>query len=410
MRIPVVVQVGISLLMTVSSALAQPAPLYGVDEHEVFRIDAATGATNTIGTLGRGLRRMTDIAVAPDGTIYALTIDSLLQFDPAAATTFEVGALNVPGNANALAADRSGRLFGATEDGTFFEVDPSTGQGRVIGSFGSTLTSEGDLAFAPDGSLYATTATNELLRIDPSTGAATVVGDTKSKQLDGLAFDADGRLYASSVGASLLIIDTSSAKAVDAGTFSNLRHMTGLAIVPLIHLRASTEGLTVRLAWDAMAASVSYVLEAGSSPGLSDLYSADIGNVTTLTASAPAGTYFLRLRPRTPAGVGAASNEVQILLGSPSCVSPPVPTGFLASVRRNQLTLQWDATPGGASYHLEAGTASGLANVYSGNVGSDTMQQFDIAGIPPMLYYLRLRAVAACGIPSAAVEIVLDRR
>ena len=240
--------------------------------------------------------RMHDVAVAPDGTIYAITPDSLLKFNPMTGLLFEVGSLHLSGRANALASDRLGRLFGATESGSLFEVNSSTGQARMIGGFGPEILSEGDLAFAPDGTLFGTSQTSLLLRIDVTTGQATVIGDLKFKQLEGLAFDADGRLYGSSTDATLISIDTSAGTAVQVGVFNNSVHMNGLAMPPVVNLRATTSGLTLALAWDALGSTLSYVLEAGSGPGLADLHKSDIGNVTTLTATAPPGTYFLRMR------------------------------------------------------------------------------------------------------------------
>ena len=396
---------------TLSSAATQPAWLYANDEKEIFQVDARSGVATTLGRLAQGPLGMADIAVTPDGTIYAVTADALLRFNRVTGLTSRIATLNLTGRANALASDRLGRLFGATDDGALFEVNPSTGLTRTVGYFGSALSSEGDLAFAPDGRLFATSSTNNLLRIDTTTGRAAIVGNTGFKQLEGLAFDADGRLYASSVAATFVSIDPSTAEAIPVGVFDNARHMTGLAIVPLVNLRAVTSGLTLTLAWDPLAFSVSYVLEAGSGPGLTDVYNGDIGNLTTLTASAPAGTYFLRMRARTATAVGFPSNELQVTLGDPHCASPSAPTGFTASVRRDVLTLEWNAVPGASSYQLEAGTAQGLANVYLGNVGSQTTQQFNLAGVPGLLYYLRLRAVASCGIASLPTsEILLDRR
>jgi streptogramin lyase len=396
---------------TISSADAQPAWLYASSAKEIFQIDPKSGAATTIGRLAQGPLPLADIAVTPDGAVYAVTSDSLLRLNPATGLTSVVAPLNVSGRANALASDRLGRLFGATDLGELFEVDGTTGQSRLIGSFGSAVFSEGDLAFAPDGTLFATSSGNDLLRVDPTTGRATPVGGVGFKQLEGLAFDADGRLYASSVAATFLVVDPTSGTAVPQGVFDNNQHMSGLAIVPLVNLRSATNGLELTLAWEPLGASLSYVLEAGSAPGLKDVYVGDIGNRTTLTASAPAaGTYFLRLRARTARGVGFPSNEVHVTLGSPHCVSPPAPTGFTADVRRETLTLEWNAVAGAISYQLEAGTARELANAYVGNVGSNTSVRFNVATVPRMPYYLRVRAVASCGLLSIPTEIVFDLR
>jgi hypothetical protein len=399
---------------TVSSAAAQPAWLYATDEKEIYQINPNNGTATTVGRLHQGPLGMADIAVTPDGVIYAITADALLRLNPATGLTSRVGLLAVSGRANALASDRMGRLFGASDLGEFFEVNPLTGQTRMIGSFGSSFVSEGDLAFAPDGTLFATSGDNNLLRIDPTSGRATLVGlvggNVAFKQLEGLAFDADGRLYASTVGATYLSVDRSTGTASALGTFTNNAHMSGLAIVPLVNLRSTTNGLDLTLAWEPLGSTVSYLLEAGSGPGLKDIYVGDIGNLTTLTTTAPPGTYFIRMRARTATGVGFPSNEVQVTLGSPHCATPLPPTGFTADERRDTLTLEWNSVPGASSYQLEAGTDRGLANVYVGNVGSTTKVQFNVAAVPRRPYYLRVRAVASCGITSIATEILFDLR
>ena len=164
MRIQLVsVVVFVIVVATISSAAAQPAWLYATDEKEIFQVDAKSGATTTVGRLHQGPLGMADIAVTPDGTIYAITADALLRLNPATGLTSRVGLLAVSGRANALASDRLGRLYGATDVGEFFEVNASTGHARVIGLFGGGLSSEGDLAFAPDGTLFATSAGGQRL-------------------------------------------------------------------------------------------------------------------------------------------------------------------------------------------------------------------------------------------------------
>jgi hypothetical protein len=54
---------------------------------------------------------------------------------------------------------------------------------------------------------------------------------------------------------------------------------------------------------------VSYVLEVGSVPGSTDLGSFAMGRATSLTAAAPPGRYYVRVRPANVCGLGPASNE-----------------------------------------------------------------------------------------------------
>jgi hypothetical protein len=75
----------------------------------------------------------------------------------------------------------------------------------------------------------------------------------------------------------------------------------------------SINGGTVALAWNAAAGNpASYIVEAGSGPGATNLANSDLGSVaTSLTATGVArGIYFARIRAKNLCGVSATSNEV----------------------------------------------------------------------------------------------------
>jgi hypothetical protein len=59
----------------------------------------------------------------------------------------------------------------------------------------------------------------------------------------------------------------------------------------------------------------SYLVEAGSAPGLTDLGSFPLASVsTTLTGSAPPkGTYYLRVRAENGAGISGPTNEAKLI-------------------------------------------------------------------------------------------------
>lgn len=71
---------------------------------------------------------------------------------------------------------------------------------------------------------------------------------------------------------------------------------------------------TVTLTWNASVGAASYVLEAGSSPGASNIFSGDFGPQPSLSASAPAGTYYLRVRGRNACGLSQPSNEIVLVV------------------------------------------------------------------------------------------------
>jgi hypothetical protein len=80
---------------------------------------------------------------------------------------------------------------------------------------------------------------------------------------------------------------------------------------------ATVSGSTVTVVWNAPAGGnvpISYIVEAGSGPGLSDLANSDLGDAgTTLVANGVgSGTYFVRMRASNSCGTGLPSNEIVV--------------------------------------------------------------------------------------------------
>jgi glucose/arabinose dehydrogenase len=172
-------------------------------------------------------------------------------------------------------------------------------------------------------------------------------------------------------------------------------------------LTAYTNGLTISLSWVPSAGAASYVVEAGTAPNLANLVNQDIGNVTSVEAQGPPGTYFARIRAVNGMGAGATSNEVSFTLaGSGPCVSPPpAPAGLAAQTWGLLAQLFWYAAPSATSYVLEVGLAPGQAAL-STNVGP--LVEFSTTA-PAGTYFARVRAVNACGSspPSNEAQVTL---
>ena len=79
-------------------------------------------------------------------------------------------------------------------------------------------------------------------------------------------------------------------------------------------LTFTKNGSLVTLTWGASGGAPStYLVEAGTGPGLANLVVFDIGGPgTTFAAQAPPGVYYVRIRARNACGTSAPGNEVVI--------------------------------------------------------------------------------------------------
>jgi predicted phage tail protein len=68
----------------------------------------------------------------------------------------------------------------------------------------------------------------------------------------------------------------------------------------------------VSLGWRAVAGATSYLVEAGSSRGASNLGVFNVGNTTSLVTGVPPGVYYVRIRAVNGNGVSGPSNEVAV--------------------------------------------------------------------------------------------------
>jgi predicted phage tail protein len=173
-------------------------------------------------------------------------------------------------------------------------------------------------------------------------------------------------------------------------------------------LTASASGSSATLTWTAPAAGgtpTGYLLDVGSASGLSNLGTYGTGSAATqFSASGIAfGTYYLRVRATNGAGSGSASNEAVLTIGC----APAAPTGLrIVTNAGGSVVLTWNAVSGASRYIVEAGSASGLANLANMNLGGDTT--LTAGGVGRGTYYVRVRGVGACGQAGAASsEIVL---
>jgi hypothetical protein len=180
---------------------------------------------------------------------------------------------------------------------------------------------------------------------------------------------------------------------------------------PVRTLQASSAGSSVQLTWAAPAdggAPTAYWIEAGSAPGLANLarFSTGSAAVSYAASGVPDGTYFVRVKGSNGAGVGPASNEAQLVVG---CTSPPGPPAGLSIVQNSggTVVLAWTQSGGGpTSYIIEAGSAPGLANLATIDLGRPDLA-FTATGVPRGTYYVRVRGRNRCGTGAASNEVAI---
>jgi len=176
-------------------------------------------------------------------------------------------------------------------------------------------------------------------------------------------------------------------------------------------LAVNWTGTTATLSWTAPAAdgvdevATSYVVEAGTSPGASNVGSLNVGNTTTFQADVPSGTYYVRVRALNDVGESDASDDVEVRAPG----TPDAPSQLASNGSSGDVNLSWAAPQGGyapSGYVIEAGSAPGLNDLASLSVG--TITSFTTTA-PPGVYYVRVRAFNDRGTSGPSNEVVVQR-
>lgn len=171
-------------------------------------------------------------------------------------------------------------------------------------------------------------------------------------------------------------------------------------------------GPTLTLRWSPSSvggAPLDYIVEAGTAPGSSNVATLPLGSTTprfTFTP-VPGGRYYLRVRARSAAGVGAPSAEVAFSAGVAGCAGPPQAVLAHTTVSGGAVDLFWEdpvSAGSGLGYVLEAGSAPRLANIATVNLGG---ARTFAATAPPGLYFARVRASSPCGVAPASPDVVI---
>lgn len=180
-------------------------------------------------------------------------------------------------------------------------------------------------------------------------------------------------------------------------------------------LSAAVFGRTAVLTWappSSGGAPSSYILEAGSTSGASNLAHFNTGSaLTTLTlTNVSPGTHFMRVLSTSDSGTSAPSNEVIVKVAADACSTPPdAPAGLSARVIADTVTLVWQAAATGCtatSYVIQAGSSPGLSNLAYFSTGSPATT-FTATSVTAGTYYVRILAANAAGTSAASNEITV---
>lgn len=164
-------------------------------------------------------------------------------------------------------------------------------------------------------------------------------------------------------------------------------------------------GLLVALSWPASAVATSYLLDAGTASGATDIGTATVGNVTTYQGVGVTGTYFVRVRAANACGVSAPSTEMAVTLGCSA--QAVVPAGLTVTRAGSVATFTWQPPLGASSYRMQVGSAPGVPNLADVAMGTETTAAASLAGVPNGTYYVRVTAVSACGVGAPSNEVVV---
>jgi len=147
--------------------------------------------------------------------------------------------------------------------------------------------------------------------------------------------------------------------------------------------------------WTTYPGATGYILLVGTTPGGSDAFIQNVGNVLTypVTTLAPNTTYYYSIE----AIVGGVTGSPSTPQSFATLVAAPVAT-LATVVTATSFYANWNppVNGGAATYFLKVGTSSGGTNVYNNNVGN--VLTYQVSGLTSgITYYYSVEAVTAGG-------------
>jgi hypothetical protein len=193
-------------------ALGCVAPSYTETADHLFAVQIPTGVTMQLVPTGE---RFDDIALHPNGNLYAVTTDGVYTLDPSTGISVKLPG-EPPISLDALGTAPDGTMYGAG-GGQLFTVDPTTGNCVTVLNFPDGYASSGDLVVMDMGATIYVTVTDGtlndpdlLLSVDVASMTTTVVGSTGFPCVWGLA-TYGAQLFGFTCMGHILKIDTATA-------------------------------------------------------------------------------------------------------------------------------------------------------------------------------------------------------
>jgi hypothetical protein len=228
--------------------------VYAHSGSTLYQIDTETLSPVEVGTMtGLGTQSLTDLAIDKDDNFIGITLDKLYSINAASggATLIKDLSMNargftslsfVPTNLNDPSS--TDILVAANSTGDVFQIDPTTGNATMLGSYGMVtagrIGSSGDLIGVRGLGIYATVnigtdpmAQDYLARIDPATWTATPIGNgTGFNDIFGLGYW-EGTFYgfvsASATTGKMITIDPNTGAGIDVRSGSIRWYGAGVA-------------------------------------------------------------------------------------------------------------------------------------------------------------------------------------
>jgi len=211
---------GLTASTTVSINVRAPAsaPMYGDSDSNLYIYEPTTHAiTSVVGfnLNGRGFNSVLDVAITPNGLMYAVSGSALYYVDASngAMTLIPTAGIAPFGDINGLTALSDGRLVISGNGIAIYDIPTKTLSTLLAPG---RYQSSGDIIALPDGFLYMTatgwSSGDHLIKVNPNTGATVDIGSLGYSEEWGLGYQ-DGILYGFAGTGKIVTIDPATAHA-----------------------------------------------------------------------------------------------------------------------------------------------------------------------------------------------------